>query len=248
MKIKPVLLVMVDISGYTKFINYHRTSVLHAEEIISELLETVIDVAEYPLQLNKLEGDAAFMFTEITGEPSAVAADVFGQVQRFFNAFKRKQQLLITHGEGGCPCDACTNIHRLDLKAFIHSGQAVFKRIRQFEELAGEDVILIHRLLKNNVPANEYILITEAAWQLAGHTFNTEPETRVEAYDWLGEVTVQVIYPQQVTLVLPAAKPATKVSGMLEATRLYIASLWHKVRPQRQFAGVPRYSREAGQN
>ncbi len=248
MKIKPVLLVMADISGYTRFINYHRTSALHAEEIISELLETVIDAAEYPLQLNKLEGDAAFLFTEITAEPSAVAADVFGQVLRFFDAFKRKQQLLITHGEGGCPCDACTNIHRLELKAFVHSGQAVFKQIRQFEELAGEDVILIHRLLKNSVPAEAYILITEAAWQLAGHTFNVKPETRVEYYDWLGEVTVQVIYPQPVALILPAARPATRISGMLEATRLYIASLWRKVWPRRQSAAAPRYPRHIGQN
>jgi len=241
MKIKPVLLVIVDISGYTQFVNYHRTSILHAEEIISELLETVIDAAEYPLQLNKLEGDAAFLFAEITGEPQAVAADVFGQVQRFFDAFKLKQQSLITHGEGGCPCDACTNIHRLELKAFVHSGEAIFKKIRQFDELAGQDVILIHRLLKNSVPASEYILITEPVWQMAGHIFGAEPETYVEHYDHLGDVRVCVVYPKKVTLILPKAKPATKASGLLEATRLYLVSIWRKVWPRRRYADVPRY-------
>ncbi len=49
MKIKPALLVIVDISGYTQFINHYRTSVLHAEEIITELLEAVIDRAKFPL-------------------------------------------------------------------------------------------------------------------------------------------------------------------------------------------------------
>jgi len=36
------------------------------------------------------------------------------------------------------------------------------KKIRQFEELAGEPVILIHRLLKNTIQAKEYILLTQA--------------------------------------------------------------------------------------
>ncbi|MGH8049243.1 MAG: DUF2652 domain-containing protein, partial [Arenimonas sp.] len=49
------------------------------------------------------------------------------------------------------------------LKAFVHSGEIAIKQVRQFEELAGEDVILIHRLLKNQVPSRDYVLITEVA-------------------------------------------------------------------------------------
>jgi len=37
-------------------------SLLHAEAIISDLLEAVIDHAEYPLTLSKLEGDAVFLY------------------------------------------------------------------------------------------------------------------------------------------------------------------------------------------
>ena len=37
------------------------------------------------------------------------------------------------------------------------------KRVSRFEELAGDEVILIHRLLKNQVPAHEYLLLSEAA-------------------------------------------------------------------------------------
>ena len=53
MEIRNVVLVMVDISGYTRFIQLHKVSVLHAEQIITDLLEAVISKAEYPLVLNK---------------------------------------------------------------------------------------------------------------------------------------------------------------------------------------------------
>ncbi len=239
MKMKPVLLVMVDISGYTQFVNYHRTSVLHAEEIISELLESVIDRAQFPLQLNKLEGDAAFLFTEITAEPSAVAADVSNQILRFFDAFKLKQQSLVTRAAGGCPCDACANIHALQLKVVAHAGQAVFKRIKQFDELGGEDVILVHRLLKNSVAASEYILVTDAFHRLTGNLFGSEPEMLTETYDWLGDVPVKVFYPKTLTLILPEAKPVSKPAGVLEGMRMWMMSLWHRLWRRRKFNHVP---------
>jgi len=239
MKIKPVLLVMVDISGYTQFVNYHQTSVLHAEEIISELLEAVIDRAQFPLQLNKLEGDAAFLFTEITAEPATVAADVSGQILRFFDAFKLRQQSLIHHAAGGCPCDACTNIHQLQLKVVAHAGQAVFKKIKRFEELAGEDVILVHRLLKNSITAGEYILLTEAFYRLTGNLFGAEPENSTETYDWLGEISVKIFYPKTLILSLPVAKPVSKPMGLMEGARMWLMALWHRLLRRRNFNHVP---------
>lgn len=239
MKLKPVLLVMVDISGYTQFINHHRTSVLHAEEIITELLESVIDRAQFPLQLNKLEGDAAFLFTEITAEPTAVAADVSSQMLRFFDAFKLKQQSLVNHAAGGCPCDACTNIHLLRLKVVAHAGQAVFKQVKQFEELAGEDVILVHRLLKNSVTAGEYILLTDAFYLLTGNLFGMEPETSTETYDWLGDISVKVFYPKTLTLTLPVAKPVSKPMGLAEGVRMWLMALWHRLHRRRNFSHLP---------
>ncbi|MBI3167836.1 MAG: DUF2652 domain-containing protein, partial [Chloroflexi bacterium] len=65
METKKVALVIVDISGYTQFIRSEKTSAVHAEEIIFDLLEAVIDKAAYPLTLNKLEGDAAFLYAEL---------------------------------------------------------------------------------------------------------------------------------------------------------------------------------------
>lgn len=41
----------------------------------------------------------------------------------------------------------------------------MFKHIRGFEEQAGPDVILAHRLLKNTVQTLDYVLLTEAFWR-----------------------------------------------------------------------------------
>ena len=167
MRLTTALLVIVDISGYTDFITNRSVSLLHAEQIITELMETVIDRAEQPLTVNKLEGDAALLFREYDPSAATVSAtDVLGQVGGFFSAFDtcltdmREQR-------ANCGCEACGNTGKLRLKAFVHAGEIAIKQVRQFEELAGENVILIHRLLKNTVPEREYVLLTEAVRALA---------------------------------------------------------------------------------
>jgi class 3 adenylate cyclase len=195
MKTIPAALALLDISGYTRFINYHSTSLVHAEDIITQLLEAVIDAAEFPLVLNKLEGDAVFLYTDASNaDPKAVARDVQEQVSRLFEAFRAKQNSLVESGLNGCPCDACSNVHILRLKAILHWGEVVVKQIRQFTELAGNEVILIHRLLKNSVTMPEYVMLTEAFREHSGGLDWQGGETRTETVEGLGTVRVQV-YP-----------------------------------------------------
>ena len=47
-----------------------------------------------------------------------------------------------------CPCDPCQQSKNLKLEIFANKGTYEIKKIREFEELAGESVILIHRLMK----------------------------------------------------------------------------------------------------
>jgi hypothetical protein len=195
MELHPVILVIVDISGYTRFIQLQKTSVMHAEQIISELLEAVVSQAEYPLTLNKLEGDAALLFTKFKeGESEAAAQDVTRQIGRFFKAFEACQTKY-SQGPVDCPCDACQNATHLRLKAFLHLGQAVIKQFRQFEELAGEDVILIHRLLKNSLKVHEYVLMTEPFYRASGGMPGLKPEPLTEKVETLGPVKAMVYYP-----------------------------------------------------
>ena len=62
MELIKAVLVLADIGGYTRFIKMHGTSLVHAERIITDLLESVINESEFPLTLNKLEGDAALFY------------------------------------------------------------------------------------------------------------------------------------------------------------------------------------------
>ena len=161
MRLTRSILAIADISGYTGFIKRREIALLHAEEVINELLLAMLDGAEHPLQLNKLEGDAALMFVETGLDPGAAARDVMGQIARMFAAFHARIGTL-REARRHCSCAACANIGGLTLKAFLHEGEVVVKQLRQFEELAGEDVILIHRLLKNTVPGHEYVLLSDA--------------------------------------------------------------------------------------
>ncbi|MDD2921040.1 MAG: DUF2652 domain-containing protein [Anaerolineales bacterium] len=196
MEAKKVALVMVDISGYTHFIRAQKMSAIHAEEIIFDLLEAVIDRAEHPLILNKLEGDAVFLYAEIgDADPVSVARDVAKQAQGFFDAFYSCAQTL-TKERAECNCNACQRVHDLRLKILLHVGEAVFRTIRQFNELAGEDIITVHRLLKNSIPTREYILMTEPFYELVGRLPNMAYSSRVEQYEDLGALIVHVFNPQ----------------------------------------------------
>ncbi len=53
MELKHVALVIADIGGYTRFIRAHKTALLHAQEIIAQLLEAIIERAAYPLTLTR---------------------------------------------------------------------------------------------------------------------------------------------------------------------------------------------------
>jgi hypothetical protein len=71
-----------------------------------------------------------------------------------------------------CECNACVLIPRLDLKLVVHHGLVARQRMAGMEELVGADVILVHRLLKNEVVettgVHAYALYTQAALVAAG--------------------------------------------------------------------------------
>src|SRR5258705_12412515 len=60
--IQPTFLLIADIAGYTRFMKFHRASLAHAQDIVAQLLEAVIDASHPRLTLAKLEGDAAFFY------------------------------------------------------------------------------------------------------------------------------------------------------------------------------------------
>ena len=244
MEVKQVIMVLADISGYTRFMKMHTVNLLHAEVIIADLLEAVIDHTEHPLTLSKLEGDAAFLYVtlEAGGDARAAAQDVLQQVAAFIDAFKARERELIACNI--CTCEACQTIGQLKIKAFLHVGPTAIKKIRQFEDLGGEDAIVIHRLLKNSIPAKEYIVMTEAFYELSGGLAGQTPEARTEECEGIGPVPVRVYYPTGEEPPLPPRpSPASPVSAEYVALKdRFTAHMVRRIQrrePPPNFAHLP---------
>jgi hypothetical protein len=61
-----------------------------------------------------------------------------------------------------CNCGACRSAIDLTLKVVTHFGEVASYSVREHKKLFGKDVIMIHRLLKNNLGQDEYVLITDS--------------------------------------------------------------------------------------
>ncbi len=148
------LLVIADIAGYTRFLRMHTVSAVHAQHVVGKLLEAVIGAVTPELALAKLEGDAAFFHARAPRDDAAMSR-IAAAIHR---AFHRTQSDLARNAL--CPCDGCQQAGDLKIKVVAHLGEATRQKIARREELAGVDVILVHRLLKNDVPLGEYLLVT----------------------------------------------------------------------------------------
>jgi hypothetical protein len=125
MELKRACLVLADISGYTRFLVLHTTSVLHAEVIITDLLEAVINEAEYPLAISKLEGDAVFLYAVTGDDQRAAARDVLKQAISCFEAFRTREWALIACNTCGCPASEHLFAH--------HASSPLFRLRRRFD-------------------------------------------------------------------------------------------------------------------
>jgi Protein of unknown function (DUF2652) len=248
MELINAFIVLIDISGYTKFIRMHKVSLIHAEGIISELLESVIDASSHPLILNKLQGDAALFYAPSDGRRET-AREILRQIEGFFGAFAAREKKLISECSL-CSCDACLKVGQLKLKAIAHHGEVAVKQIKQFTEIAGEDVILAHRLLKNTVNKGEYILLSKTLDELSGGINGRVPDHRREECEGVGAVDVVVYYPESDTGSDAAAVRSEtsiwdKLRMALKLEGLLVKRLVTK--PARKFDGLARSQGTVGE-
>jgi hypothetical protein len=148
------LLFIPDISGFTDFVN--ETEVDHSRYIIQELLETLINSNNLQLQVSEIEGDA-ILFYRFGQLPTM--KELYGQVQVMFENFHRA--LKYNSARRICQCNACKKADSLTLKVITHTGEFSNYTVKEFNKLIGKDVILIHQLLKNDIPMHEYWMVTE---------------------------------------------------------------------------------------
>jgi len=241
-QVKPIAIVLADISGYTKFTRYHAMAVMHAEQIITDLLETVISAAQFPLTVGKLEGDAVFFYASSDGPQETLASDVAKQAMLFFDAFRAKEKELISHPI--CICEACRNVGTLKLKVVMHHGNATFKQIQNFQEIGGADVDLARRLLKNSIPSKEYILMTEQFYTLSNGFMGQTTQRHSETLEDRGSVPMRVYFPTGSAETAPVLEPAKRT--MWQRLRQYVRVNWHGIlrwlglRHDKSFTNLPR--------
>lgn len=147
-----------DISGYTNFIQ--NTEIEHSQHVIAELLEVLIEANVENLQLAEIEGDALFFYKEnkIPSQERLLA-----QIERMFKAFYSHLKLLETNRI--CPCNACATAPNLNLKIIAHCGELQFIEVHGTKKPFGKPVIESHRLLKNSVESDNYVLVSDALSQ-----------------------------------------------------------------------------------
>ncbi|HVT02737.1 MAG TPA: DUF2652 domain-containing protein [Thermoanaerobaculia bacterium] len=213
-----VVLMIADISGYTDFMLANEKSLEHSHLVIGELIKTILQQVELPLTLAKLEGDAIFMYA-VKDEQFEVHAETIGQrLLQFFQLFSDKVGELTV--SSFCKCGACTNIDKLKLKVIVHSGRCAFYPIANLTELSGVDVIIIHRLLKNSVGRNEYVLLTESAENDLKISLTLLEESS-ETYDAIGTIKTFVFLSPEAQPYLPdTSGPAPSI--FLETLRCEI--------------------------
>jgi Protein of unknown function (DUF2652) len=193
MEQKRVIILLADISGYTKFMLDSRMSAVHGQATINMLIEAILAEVDIPLVLQEIEGDAVFLYAADPGSEAdwqRVADEVGRKLDRFFAAFIAQNAVMIESTP--CPCAICANADQLGLKIIVHAGEAMFHSIAGRPQVSGADVILAHRLLKNSLDSGEYLLLTEQAFTLMGARLSGYFEHRQERYDGFDEVKVRV--------------------------------------------------------
>ena len=224
-------IVLVDISGYTNFISGHNidsskskklsTGEAHAEHIISDLLEKVINELDGVLTVNKLQGDAA-LFYAVSDNYKKVSDKILKKLQSSFVVFnQRVEEIKFCEA---CACGTCADIGNLKLKSFVHYGDFLIKEINQFKEIAGRDVILAHRLMKNTISVSEYMLFTKPFTEIKNIDSLGNVEDRVEKYDDIGQVDCSIFYPDKELYDLELAKKKSMVGTLFSMMKYFIRS------------------------
>src|SRR5438105_2681131 len=178
------VLVLADISGFTAFVT--TTAIEHGPPIIAALLEEVMAQLSPPLEIQEVEGDAVFALApDRAVVPRARLLDALDDA---FVAFRARQREM--EADESCSCNACRSVASLDLKIVVHHGRFLRQTVGGRGQVAGADVILAHRLLKNSVARTRgYLLLTEAALAWVGvEAERPDMTAHVERYEHLGDV------------------------------------------------------------
>ena len=187
---QPTCFLIADISGYTSYLA--GVEIDHAQDILADLIGTIVTALRPAFRLAKLEGDAAFTYAPADKVDGTLLLDT---LERCYFGFRRRRRDV--RQATSCECNACVRIPDLNLKFAVHHGQALHQKMAGRDELMGSDVILVHRLLKNDVVAqlgmSAYALITQSCVDAMGiDPVALGMPATTESYEHIGEVRAWV--------------------------------------------------------
>ena len=139
-------------------------------------------------RLAKLEGDAAFTYMLAERVDGSMLLDT---IERCYFGFRRRRRDV--RQATSCECNACSRIPDLDLKFVIHHGETIVQKVAGRQELLGSDVIVVHRLLKNDIVERTRIAAYAFFSQAIIDATDIDPAAlgmrpHAETYDRIGEV------------------------------------------------------------
>src|SRR3954469_5040575 len=112
-KPEPACLVIADISGYTGYLA--GVELDHAQDILADLIGTVVMALRPTFRLAKLEGDAAFTVAPAEKVDGSLLLDT---IERCYFGFRRRRRDV--RQATSCECSACVRIPDLGLKFVVH--------------------------------------------------------------------------------------------------------------------------------
>ncbi|HSM72437.1 MAG TPA: DUF2652 domain-containing protein [Anaerolineales bacterium] len=183
-------LVLADISGYTSFLA--KVELEHAHEILTDLLEVIVERFQSLLTISKLEGDAVFAYV---GETKISRGEILLElIESTYTAFRQRRDT--SNRSTTCSCKACQSMPSLELKFFVHCGSFIVQHVAGIQELVGSDVNLAHRLMKNHVTEHTgwkaYSLFTKYAMECLGLKID-DVHDQIESYEHLGDIATVTI-------------------------------------------------------
>jgi hypothetical protein len=208
MGIRHAVLLIADIGGYTRYMHWNRMHLAHAQLTVATLLESVIDAGK-GLKLAKLEGDAAFFWAP-DGNAKVLVGDGLSRMHRAF--LTRRERI---KQDGFCECDSCAQLDNLSLKFVAHQGEVAEQKVKRHMELAGVDVILVHRMLKNQVPVLEYVLMTDPVAQCLDDAVRVRCKPLTHDFEGIGQTSTHYI--DLSTSEVSPAVPERTAAGRLGA-------------------------------
>src|SRR3954465_12762235 len=119
---EPTCFLIADISGYTGYLA--DVELDHAQDILADLIGTVVTALRPNFRLAKLEGDAAFTFAPTEKVDGSLLLDT---TEACYFGFRRRRR--DGRQATACDCNACVRIPDLNLKFVVHHGRTIRQKV-----------------------------------------------------------------------------------------------------------------------